>query len=148
MLGPTCIFWANITPSPPKDPHYLASAMKFVKVETEQAYYTNRNAWNAMAFEKEVAFWEVAIFKHAKQYFPHVRGSDWTYKKWTSDYWYAPPRIVLADHRSVRSVLPLTPRARLESGAASRIRRPTCTAAPPATRARSPAATRMASRPR
>jgi hypothetical protein len=61
--------------------------MKFVKVETEQAYYTNRNAWNAMAFEKEVAFWEVAIFKHAKQYFPHVRGSDWLYTKWTSDYW-------------------------------------------------------------
>ena len=79
-----------------KDPHYLATAMKFVKLETEQQYYTNRNAWNAMALEREVEFWEVAIFKHAKQYFPRVRGSDFLYTKWTSDYWCALPRMVLA----------------------------------------------------
>ena len=34
-----------------EDPHYIATAMKFVKLETEHQYYTNKNAWNAMAFE-------------------------------------------------------------------------------------------------
>lgn len=27
-----------------------------------------------------------AIFKAAKESFPHVRGSDWLYNKWSSDY--------------------------------------------------------------
>ena len=39
-----------------------------------------------LAFEREVAFWETAIYKAAKEYFPHVRGSDWLYTKWTPDY--------------------------------------------------------------
>jgi hypothetical protein len=58
------------------DPHYLATAMKFIKIETKKEYYTNRNVWNGLAFEREVEFWEVAFFKAAKQYFPHVRGSN------------------------------------------------------------------------
>jgi hypothetical protein len=68
------------------DPHYLAKAMTFEKVETADKPLTNRNVFNALAFEREVAFWEVAIFKAAKQHFPHVRGSNWLYQKWTSEY--------------------------------------------------------------
>lgn len=68
------------------DPHYLAKAMAFHKVETKAQPLTNRNVWNALAFEREVEFWETAIFKAAKENFPHVRGSDWLYTKWSSDY--------------------------------------------------------------
>ena len=77
---------AACTAAAQTDPLYLAKAMKFVKTETTKEPLTNRNVWNALAFEREVAFWEVAIFKAAKQYFPHVRGSDWLYNKWSSDY--------------------------------------------------------------
>eukprot|EP01052_Picozoa_sp_SAG31_P050211 SAG31_NODE_11357_length_1039_cov_1.351064_1_plen_107_part_00 len=68
------------------DPHYLANAMKFIKAETTKEPLTNRNVWNALGVEREVEFWEVAIMKHAKKSFPHVRASNWLYQKWTSDY--------------------------------------------------------------
>jgi hypothetical protein len=54
--------------------------------ETTKEALTNRNVWNSLAFEREVAFWEVAIFKAAKESFPNIRGSDWLYTKWSSDY--------------------------------------------------------------
>jgi hypothetical protein len=60
--------------------------MKFVGAETTKVPLTNRNVWNALGFERMVDYWEVAIFKAAKQYFPHVRGSEWAFTKWTSDY--------------------------------------------------------------
>lgn len=74
-----------------KDSHYLATAMKFIKLETTKVPLTNRNVWNGLAFERTVEFWEVSIFAAAKKYFPHVRGSNWLYTKWTSDYWCMPP---------------------------------------------------------
>ena len=54
-----------------------------------------------------MAFWETAIYKAAKEHFPHVRGSDWLYTKWTPDYCVPDPDGWMSCRVSARA-LPVT----------------------------------------
>ena len=66
------------------DPHWLAKTMEGSAGRMETNH--NRDIWNTLGREREVEFWEVALFKAAKAHFPHVRGSNWGYRKWTPSY--------------------------------------------------------------